>query len=244
MRARALVISAAVFASLSGWSSAHAQDAPNKFADGLTPGDYVRAGFGSVNPINPQGAIRDWRRGTGISLGYENWDLGSGGVSRFGFGLEGSYSLYPFNESHFISDFVNGPNGRVLTATADKASIFQIGVTTRMRIPMPYIMPSIAVGFGFIDWRPGEINYTAVGGTGTAKQQHRSGGAITFTGGLDKHVVDRFAVFADASYTYGYTSFGGGLAGSGSACLQQDCDLLKNTQLGTIRGGLRVRVGR
>jgi hypothetical protein len=78
----------------------------------------------------------------------------------------------------------------------------------------------------------------------TAKQQNRSGGALSFSGGLDKHIYDRFAVFADATYTYGYTSFGGGLAGSGSACLQADCDLLKNTQLGVIRGGLRVRVGR
>jgi hypothetical protein len=244
MRSRALVLGAAFLTSLSAWAPLQAQDTSNRFADGLTAGDYVRAGFGSVNPINPQGAIRDWKHGAGVSLAWENWDLGSGGISRFGFGIEGAYNLFPFNDAQFIADFVNGPNGRLLTATADKASILQLGVTTRMRIPAPYIMPSIAVGFGFIDWRPGQIKYTAVGGNGTAKQQHRSGGAVTFSGGLDKHIVDRFAVFADASYTYGYTSFGSGLAASGSACLQADCDLLKNTQLGVIRGGLRVRVGR
>lgn len=243
MRSRAF-LSVAVLLSISAWAPVRAQDTSDRFADGLAPGDYVRVGFGAVNPINPKGAIHDWRAGQGISIGYENWDLGSHGVSRLGFGLEGSYSLFPFDDAQFINDFVNGPNGHLLTATASKASILQFGVTTRLRIPMPYIMPHIAVGFGFIDWRPGKINYTAVLGTGTAQQQHRSGGAISFSGGLDKHVYDRFAVFADATYTYGYTSFGGGLAGSGSACLQADCDLLKNTQLGTIRGGLRVRVGR
>ena len=48
---------------------------------------------------------------------------------------------------------------------------------------------------------------------------------------------------ARRSTRYGYTSFGQGLAGSGSACLTSGCDLLKNTPLGTIRGGLRVHVG-
>jgi hypothetical protein len=244
MRTRALVFGAAVLASLIAWAPARAQDTSDRFADGLTPGDYVRAAFGTVNPINPKGAIRDWKRGSGVTLAWENWDVGSGGVARFGFGVEGSYNFFPFNDAQFIADFVGGPNGQLLTATADKSSILQIGVTTRLRIPMPYIMPSIAVGFGFIDWRPGQIRYTAVGGNGTAKQQHRSGGSISLTGGLDKHIVDRFGVFADATYTYGYTSFGGGLAAAGSACLQADCDLLKNTQLGVIRGGLRVRVGR
>jgi hypothetical protein len=243
MRSRAFV-TIAVLLSISAWAPAKAQDATDRNADGLTAGDYVRLGFASVNPINPKGAIRDWRAGQGITLGYENWDFGSRGVSRIGFGLEGSYSLFPFDDARFIADFVNGPNGRLLTATASKSSIIQFGVTTRLRIPMPYIMPNIAVGFGFIDWRPGQINYTAVGGNGSAKQQHRSGGSVSISGGFDKHIVDRFAVFADASYAYGYTSFGGGLAGSGSACLQADCDLLKNTQLGSIRGGLRVRVGR
>jgi hypothetical protein len=244
MRTRALGLGTAVLLSVFAWAPVLAQDTSDRFADGLAPGDYVRVAFASVNPINPGGAIRDWKRGQGITLAYENWDLGSGGVSRIGFGLEGAYSLFPFNYRQFIADFVNGPNGRLLTATADKSAILQLGVTTRLRIPAPYIMPYIAVGFGFIDWRPGQITYTAVGGNGSAKQQHRSGGAISFSGGLDKHIVDRFAVFADASYTYGYTSFGSGLGGSGSGCLQTDCDLLKNTQLGVVRGGLRVRVGR
>jgi hypothetical protein len=245
MRSRALVLGAAVFATLLAWSPVRAQDNADRFSGGLVPGDYVRLGYADVNPVHPEGALRDWKRGNGVDLLWENWDIGrSGGVARLGFGIQGSYSTFPFNEQQFIADFVNGPFGHVLTATAKSASIIQVGVTTRLRVPMPIIIPSVAVGFGFINWRPGEIRYTAVGGTGTAKQQNRSGASISFSGGLDAHVIDRFFLFADAAYTYGYTSFGSGLAGSGSACLQADCDLLKNTQLGILRGGLRVHVGR
>lgn len=245
MRSRPFaVIVAALIASLAS-SRAQAQGSSDHLADGLIPGDYLRVAFISSNPINPQGSLRDWNRGQGISLVWENWDHGPSGVSRLGFGLEGSYSLYPLDDQAFIADFTNGPNGLLRTATGTKASILQFGVTTKIRIPTPYIMPTIGVAFGFLDWRPGQIRYTSINGTtGTAKQGHRSGGALSFTGGLDKHIVDRFAIFADASYTYAYTSFGAGLGASGSSCLTANCDLLKNTQLGVFRGGLRVRVGR
>ena len=244
MRSRALIRGAAILALFSAAATARAQATGDKFADGLVPGDYARVAYGSFSPISPKGSIRDWNRGTGFTIGYENWDTGSGGVARLGFGLEGSYSFYPFNGDRFIVDFANSPIGKPISASASSASILQIGVTTRLRIPAPYIMPNLAVAFGFFNWRPSEIHYTTATASATAKQQNRSGGSITFSGGLDKHVIDRFAVFADASYTYAYTSFGGGLAGSGSSCIQTDCDLLKNTQLGVVRGGLRVRVGR
>ena len=221
-----------------------AQTGSERFSDGLTPGDHLRIGVGSVSPVNPQGSLRDWNRGQGISLIWENWDAGSTGVGRVGYGLGVDYALLPLDQQQFLLDFVNTPNGTAQSATGKKAGVLIVGVTTRFRIPAPYIMPSISLGFGFLDWRPGEVSYTATGGSGTAKQQHRSGGAITIGGGLDKHVYDRFAIFGEALYTYAYTSFGQGLAGSGSSCLTTNCDLLKNTQFGTIRGGLRVRFGR
>lgn len=243
MRSRAWVTTA-VLLFISAWTPVRAQDANDRYDGGLAPGDYLRVGYASVNPIHPEGSLVDWNRGRGVHLLWENWAIDSRGVSKLAFGLQGSYSVFPFNEQRFINDFVNGPNGRVLTASSNHATIYELGVVTRLRFPMPYVIPNIAVGFGFVNWRPGTIDYTAVGGTGTAKQGNRTGGSLSLSGGLDLHVVDRFFVFGDAAYTYGYTSFGSGLGGSGSACLQTSCDLLKNTQLGVIRGGLRVRVGR
>ena len=175
---------------------------------------------------------------------WENWDTGRNGVGRVGFGLMLDYSLLPFDEQQFLSDFVS-PTGRSAHGEREEGRHFSgrrehhefafrrrsscrrsasgsassIGVRARSRTPPP----------------------TA---TSTAKQQHRSGGSVSIGGGLDKQIYDRFAVFGEAIYTYGYTSFGSGLAGSGSTCLTSGCDLLKNTPLGTLRGGLRVHVGR
>jgi hypothetical protein len=211
------------------------------FADGLTRGSYVRVSGASVSPLNAAGSFKDWKKGQGVNLMFENWDNGSGGVGRVGFGFFVDYSILPFDSKQFITEFTNGPNGVATSATAKKAHILQLGVNTRIRIPAPFIMPSISLGFGFFDWRPGEITYVAGGQTFSAKQQYRSGGAITLGGGLDKNIYDRFAIFAEALYSYAYTSFGRGLGASGSSCVASNCDLLKNTQLGTLRGGLRVR---
>lgn len=217
--------------------------ATDPLADGLIPGDYIRVGASMVTPVNPQGSLKDWKRGAGLGFMWENWDTGRNGVGRVGYGLMLDYSLLPFDDQQFLSDFVS-PTGRAITASAKKAGIFQAGVNIRIRIPSPFIMPSISVGLGFLDWHPGEITYTTAVGTNNAKQQHRSGGSVSIGGGLDKQIYDRFAIFGEAIYTYGYTSFGSGLAGSGSTCLTEGCDLLKNTPLGTLRGGLRVHVGR
>ena len=240
-----IAVALVALAPVSNSSNAQAQEGQrDRLADGLIPGDYLRVGFSNPSPINPRGSIRDWNRGQGVTLTWENWAFGSTGVSRIGFALEGGYSLFPLDEQRFLTDFRESPNGVPIAATGKSASIIQLAVTTRLRIPAPFIMPSVGIGFGFLNWRPGKIDYTATNGSGTVRQQQRTGASLTLTGGLDKHILDRFAVFADASYTYAYTSFGSGLAASGSSCLSADCDLLKNTQLGVIRGGLRVRVGR
>jgi hypothetical protein len=241
MRLRSLVLLAVAGSSLAVTHRAFAQ-ATDPMADGLQRGDYFRLSGGTVAPVNPGGSLRDWGRGAGFNLMWENWDLSgsSGQMGLFGFSLFADLSFLPFKEDQFKTDFANGPFGNVLTASGSKARVIQIGVNTRFRIPMRYIMPSISVGFGFLDWHPGEITYTAVRGSGTAKQQNRQGGAIIFTGALDKHLFDRYAVFGEAAYTYGFTSWGQ-VAGSSSACVTGECDLLKNTPLGVIRGGIRYR---
>jgi hypothetical protein len=58
---------------------------------------------------------------------------------------------------------------------------------------------------------------------------------------LDKHIYDRIAVFSEATYVFGLTRFGGGLAG---ACAASGCAALSNTTVTTLRGGLRVRLMR
>lgn len=223
-----------------------AQSNPN--AAGLERGDYVRLSGGIVTPVNAGGSLRSWKQGTALNVMWENWDLGGGGnLGLLGFGFYGDLGLLPFDADQFIADFSTGPNGRVLTATAGHARIFQFGVNTRIRIPMPYVMPSVSLGFGFLDWRPAQITYTA-DRTGavkqTAKQQNRQGGVVTLIGGLDRQIYGRVGIFGEALYSYGFTSFGQGLAASGSQCIVSNCDLLKNTTLGTLRGGIRVRTTR
>jgi hypothetical protein len=199
----------------------------------------------SVSPLGGSGSLKDWKRGYGFGVLYENWDTGRNGVGRIGYGFMLDYSLLPFDDQHFVSEFIS-PFGPISSASAKRTGVLQGGLNIRWRIPAPYIMPSLSFGVGFLDWRPGEITYKPIGTTTTqtAKQQHRAGGLLSAGAALDKHIYDRFGIFGEAAYTYGFTSFGQGLAGSGSACLTSGCDLLKNTPLGTIRGGLRVRLGR
>ena len=236
-------IALALLFSTVGSAGARAQ---NRNTDGLVPADYARVSFAAVQPVNPSGSLKQWKAGNGVNFMWENWSAGGrgGGVGLVGFGLYADLALLPFDESAFIQDFSTGPNGVVLSASAGRARALQIGVNTRVRIPVPYLTPSVSVGFGFIDWRPPTIDYVATLGSGSAKQQNRQGGVVTLAGALDKHIYGRFAVFGEAAYSYGFTSFGQGLAASGSACVAANCDLLKNTQFGSIRGGLRIRANR
>src|SRR3954471_2728031 len=158
MRLRSFIaLAAALFVS----TRAHAQ-LTDPMADGLVKGDYLRLSGGIVTPVNPSGSLRDWGRGTGFNVMWENWDFSGSGNSMglFGFSFFGDVSFLPFKEDQFKIDFDKGPNGAVTTATASAARVIQLGLNTRIRIPMPYIMPSIGLGFGFLDWHPGEIKYT------------------------------------------------------------------------------------
>jgi Outer membrane protein beta-barrel domain len=245
MRVRSVVAAVVVVAVAPALLAARARaQTPDPLADGLVPGDYLRVGVSSVGPVGAQGSLKDWSRGVGLGIEYENWNQGRSGVGRLGYGFKLAYSLLPFDSDQFLSDSIVTQFGRPITASAKRAGVFELGVDLRFRIPAPYIMPWLKLGLGFIDWAPGKITYsTATTSSQTAKQEHRSGGAFSVGAGLDKHIYDRLGVFAEAVYTYGYTSFGQGLAGSGSTCLQTNCDLLKNTPFGSIGGGVRVHIG-
>jgi hypothetical protein len=242
MRSRPLALTLAL-SSLAAASVASAQT-PSPMTDGMVAGGYVRVAGGVMAPVGAGGSLREWNAGNTLNVMWENWENNDRGtLSLFGFGLYADLSLLPFDEEQFIKDFVGGPNGAVTSARASRARVIQFGVNTRFRIPAPYFTPSISIGFGFLDWHPPTINYQAVGGSGSAKQQSRQGGVLTLIGGVDKHVYDRVSIFGEAAYAYAYTSFGQGLGASGSACVAANCDLLKNMPFGTIRGGLKVRVG-
>ena len=218
----------------------------NPWNDGLMPGNYVRMSAGSATPVSPHAALRYWNRGTTYYAGWENWDTGPSGVSRVGFSINASYSALPLNTPLFLSTFTPVNGGTVTSATASRAGILEVTSGIRVRMPVPYLMPNFSVGLGLIDWQPGSIKYESTTGSGSAKQQHRVSGEFTVGAGIEKNLFDRYGVFGEALYVYGYTSYGSGFATPGGVCNTAGCDAFRNgnTTIGTIRGGLRVRVGR
>jgi hypothetical protein len=243
MRPRQLVSSLVALCVVAGLAGA--QDTGDRFADGLVPGDYLRLGVGVIAPVRAQGGLRDWSRGQNFAIAYENWGAGQTGVSNVAYGLSAEYGRLPLNTDQFLADFTPAANVHATSATASSATTFLIGTNLRVRIPAPFIMPSLSFGFSFIDYKPSTIHYTSSAGDGTTSQQHRRGAAFSFGAGLDKHIVDRFGLFGEAVYSYGFTSLGQGYATPGGTCANTNgCDVLKNTTLGVIRGGLRIQTTR
>ena len=238
-----------LFAALVSLSSVgRAQDRSaqsDRFTDGLLPGDYIRLSGGVMAPVNAQGSLRDWDRGTVYGLVWENWQSGAGGVGRVGYGIGVNYGLLPLNEQQFLSEFLTPQGTRATSASASDASVLEIETNLRLRIPAPFIMPSVSLGFGYINYRPSTISYTAGGTSSATAEQRRYGGEFSIGGGLDKRIVDRVAIYGEAIYTYGFTGLGQGLARPGGTCATSThgCDPLKNTSLGVVRGGLRVHIG-
>ena len=216
----------------------------NPWNDGLLPGNYVRMSSGSTTPVSPHAALRFWDRGTTYYAGWENWDTGASGVSRVGFSLNAAYSTLPLNVPLFRDTFTPLNGGQLTSVSAARAGIVEVTSGIRLRLPLPYIMPNLSLGLGLIDWQPGSIKYESTMGSGTAQQQHRVSAEVTVGAGLEKNLFDRYGVFGEALYVYGYTSYGSGFA-PGGVCNNAGCDTFRNgnTTVGTIRGGLRVRVG-
>jgi hypothetical protein len=219
---------------------AHAQG--TDLAGGLRAGDYIRISGGVSTPVNPQGSLKDWSSGTAFNLGWENWQNGGTGVGRVGIAINLSYSLLPLDERQFLSDFTPISGVRPTSATASSAGVLELATNFRFRIPTPLIMPTINVGLGFMNWRPETIDFDGPTGHGQAKQRHRSGAELTIGGGLERNIFDRYGLFGEVNYAYGFTSIGQGSATPGGLCATGNCDILKNTSIATLRGGLSVRI--
>ena len=222
-----------------------AQDAQaqgeDRTAGGLRPGDYIRVSAGVTSPVNAQGSLRDWKQGSTVGLAWENWQPGETGVGRIGLSIGVSYSFLPLDEEQFIKNFTPLQGGTVTSASASNAGVLEVATQIRFRIPAPLVMPTINAGIGFINWRPANVSYTGTAGSGTSKQRHRSGAELTIGGGLERHVADRFGIFAEGQYAYGFTSLGRSSTSPGAVCSTTSCDVLKNTSVTTLRGGLSVR---
>jgi hypothetical protein len=240
MRSRLLLAVAAALAT--GAHVGHAQS--DRFAGGLTPGDYVNVSAGITTPVNAQGGFRDWKKGTGFNVSYVNWQDGDNGVGRAAFTLDLGYSALPLDQARFLADFTPISKNQVASASASNGSLFQLATGLRIRIPAPLIIPTINFGLGYIGWRPAKISYTEVGGaTGTTKQQTRNGAQVSIGGGLERDFAQRFGIFAEADYVYGFTSLGQSAATPGGICASSSgCDVLKNTSVSTIRAGMTFKV--
>jgi hypothetical protein len=238
MRSRLLFAIAVALASHARVGSAQA----DRFTGGLTEGDYIRIGAGVTNPVNAQGGFRDWKKGTGFTLGYQNWGAGDNGVSRLGVSLNAGYSALALDEAKFIGDFTPLSGEAVTKASAGSGALIEVNAGFNVRFPSPLVVPTIRFGVGYIGWRPKKIEYTTASGSSTAKQQTRNGAEVSIGAGLERHFAQRFGIFGEANYVYGYTSLGQSSATPGGICANNGCDVLKNTSVTTIRGGLLVKL--
>jgi hypothetical protein len=159
-------------------------------------------------------------------------------VGRVGFGITGTYSFLPFKADVFETEFSNTARN----ASASHAGILEIISNARIRFPSPVVSPAVIIGFGFINWAPGKINFIDGNQQVSVTQEHRSGAELTIGASLDRQLWDRYAAYVEGSYVYGYTSYGRGFTTPGGVCTNSGCDPLKNTTVTTLRGGLRVRL--
>jgi hypothetical protein len=239
MRSRLLLVVAAALAMHARVSQAQS----DRFSGGLTPGDYIRVSAGVTTPVNPQGGFRDWKPGSGFGLGWINWQPGDNGVGRLGLSLGVTYSSLALDPAKFLADFSPLAGGKATSASASNGSLFELNTGIHVRIPAPLLVPTIRFGLGYIGWRPSRISYTAASGDGSTKQQTRNGAEVSIGGGLERDFAQRFGIFGEADYVYGFTSLGRSAATPGSICASGNgCDVLKNTSVTTIRGGLSVKL--
>jgi len=243
MRSRLFIgVAAAVFTAA---HAVHAQSS-DRLSGGLQEGNYVRVSAGLTSPVNPQGSFSNWKSGTGLTVGWENWQGGgSSGVGILGLALTAGYSLLPLDESDFTNTYSPLNGGRATSASASKGGLFELSTGLRLRIPSPVVVPTINFSIGFIHWAPGKINFSAPSGDGSVKQQSRTGAELTIGAGLQRFVAGRVSVFADAAYVYGLTSLGRSSATPGGVCSgASSCDVLKNTAVTNLRAGLAVFTSR
>lgn len=248
MRPRPFIaLLAALFVVASAHPLAAQDEAGDPYAAGLVGGNYLRASAGFTAPINPSGAYRDWNSGPAVALAWENWDNGMRGVGRLGFAIGATYASLPFDAAEFLPRFQTLAGVPATSAHASSAWLLTVETQLRYRLPVPYLMPSILFGFGYINFHPSTIHFaTAAAADATTAQEQKTGAVVSIGGGLDRQLFGRYALFGEALYGYGFTSLGGGFTNSRGTCAasNEGCDVLKNIALGTVRGGLRVHIGR
>ena len=138
-------------------------------------------------PVNPQGSLRDWNRGTTSTPAWENWDTGASGVSRVGFGLDAAYSAAPARTStHFMRELhAARPAGRADVGergarrhSRDQHRAFACAFRRR------YIMPSIErrIRIHRLATRSDQLHQSTTGPAGQAaasprRRSHRRRGA-------------------------------------------------------------------
>src|SRR5215208_6195883 len=147
MRSRQLLAGCLTLATLAHAARAQGSD---RFSGGLTPGDYVRVGVGRTSPVNPQGSFREWGKGTGFNVAWQNWlPSGTTGVGRLGVSIGGGYSFLPLDEPQFLADFTPLSGGKATAASASKGGLLEISTGLNIRIPAPLVVPVINFGIGF-----------------------------------------------------------------------------------------------
>ena len=195
----------------------------NPWNDGLVPGDYVRMSAGSADAGEPA------RRAAAFGIAARRTTPAgrTGTRARAASAASGSASTRRTARSRsnaplFIARLHAAQRSErdVGERGARRNPRGHIGVTTRCGCRVPYIMPNMSLGLGFIDWQPGEIKYEATTGSGTAKQQHRvERRGHRRRGARQESSSIASRVFGEALYVYGYTSFGSGFARRAASAL-------------------------
>ena len=204
-------------------------------------GDNVRLTAGRATP---HGGMHNWSPGLAFGVAWESWDPGGGGSSRVAVGLAGSYSSLPFDRSTFIADFESTTSKHITEASASDAVVADLMVTLRVRGPTTFVMPSLLIGLGYYNFKPGTIDFRATDSTGSARSRSKSGPSGNIGIGLDGPFIGRTAIFGEAVYAYGWSSDNILSQSASSRCGGNVCDTFKSTQATMIRGGVRVRIGK
>ena len=210
------------------------------------PATISASAAASTIPVNAQGSLRDWKRGTGINLAWENWQPGAHGVGRVGFGLDVAYSRLAARTR---------PVRRRFRARTDRHCGRRVGASRRfsrstsnlrIRIPAPCVMPAItSASASSIGRRETSITHRPPARTGTASS-HRAAALSSSLGGASIEQIYRSLrdLWRSGVRLRIHELRRAASRTPSEHVLHSGCDLLKNTTVGTLRGGLRVRLGR
>lgn len=225
----------------------HAQEAEgagpeSRIARPYLYGSFVRVGGGITAPLFPSGSMHDWARGWQAAASWESTGGGRGGnVSRVALGFAGDFGRFPLDERQFIANFTSG-GAQPTAATAPDATLVDVQATVRINFPAPVVTPSVLFALGYYNFHPSRVTFQSPDSTGVAGFRSRSGASLSIGFGLDRQIAGPAGVFLEGTYLLGATSFG--FVAANSRCGTTSCDVFDNTYIGTLRSGLRFRVGR